>query len=296
MTPIAEIARAVLEAMQGGAPVVTATVVQSGGPADVRPGDKLLVRADGSTIGTLGGGAIEAAIVRHGADAIPRHAVETIRLTADGEIVADRHARADVEVLVEVVESPSRLVVVGGGHIGRSLVKIGAELGFSVTVIDDRPDYANRERFPEADHVICADFEPALAELPVDHNTFIVLVTRGHKQDELSLRCLVERPAAYLGMIGSKRRTGAVLQHLADDGFNPEALARVRTPIGLDIGAETPEEMAISILAEIIASRHGRSGGPLTAASGSIRGPVEPISFDDESQNMSDGAQTDGGR
>ena len=263
MNVMAEITRAVLAAMRGGEPVVTATVVQSGAVPDVHPGDKLLVRRDGGTIGSLGGGPIEQAVIRHCLDAIPRHAVETIRLTADGTLVRDRHAAADVEVLIEVVESPARLVVVGGGHIGRSLCKIGAEVGFVVTVIDDRPDYASRERFPEAEHVICAPFEAALAELPVDHNTYIVLVTRGHKQDELSLRCLVERPAAYLGMIGSKRRTGAVLQHLADDGFSPEALARVRTPIGLDIGAETPEEIAVSIIAEIIMVRRGGTGRPM---------------------------------
>lgn len=262
MTVMSEIAREVLQAMQGGPPVVTATVVQSS-LSDVQPGDKMLVRADGSLVGALGGGAIETAVVQHCIAAIPRHAVETVRLTEGGEIAGGRHAEAAVEVMVEVVEAPVRLVVVGGGHIGRSLIKMGSEAGFSCTVIDDRPDYANRERFPEADHVICADFELALAELPVDHNTYIVLVTRGHKQDETSLRCLVDRPAAYLGMIGSKRRTGAVLQHLEDDGFDREALARVRTPIGLDIGAETPEEIAVSILAEMIMTRRGGTGRPM---------------------------------
>jgi xanthine dehydrogenase accessory factor len=259
---MAEIARAVLAAMAGDGPVVTAAVVQSS-LADVPVGAKLLVRPDGSTLGGLGGGAVEQAVIAHCLAAIPRHAVETIRLTADGALVEERHTDAAVEIMVEVVEAPARLVVVGGGHIGRSLCKLGAEVGFSVTVIDDRPDYANRERFPEADHVICGEFEPALAELPVAGTTYIVLVTRGHKQDELSLRCLVGRPAAYLGMIGSKRRTGAVLQHLADDGFDPAALARVHTPIGLDIGAETPEEIAVSIIAEIIMVRRGGSGQPM---------------------------------
>jgi xanthine dehydrogenase accessory factor len=222
-----------------------------------------LVRADGSTLGGLDGGTLEAAVTRLCLDAIPRHAVEAVRLTPEGEPLRDRHAEAAVEIMIEVVEAPARLVIVGGGHIGRSLCRIGAECGFSVTVIDDRPDYANRERFPEADHVICADFDTALGELPVDHNTYAVLVTRGHKQDELSLRLLIERPAAYLGMIGSKRRTGAVLQHLADDGFPADALARVRTPIGLDIGAETPEEIAVSILAEMIMVRRGGTGRPM---------------------------------
>lgn len=260
MSLMEEIAREVLAAMEGGSPVVTATVVQDQGRVAIGMGEKLLVRADGSTLGTLGGGALEAAVVRHALDAIPRHAIETIRLTDAGEFVTDRHAEAAVDVMIEVIESPARLVIVGGGHIGRSLSRMGSECGFSVTVIDDRPDYANQERFPEADHVICADFEAALAELPVDAHSYIVLVTRGHKQDELSLRSLVERDAAYLGMIGSKRRTGAVLQHLTDDGFDPAALARVRTPIGIDIGAETPEEIAVSIVAEIIMVRRGGSG------------------------------------
>jgi xanthine dehydrogenase accessory factor len=262
MSVMAEIARAVLAAMQGGAPVVTATVIASSLP-DVTAGAKMLVRAGGGTVGTIGGGPVEAAVVEHCVGAIRRHAVETIRLDPDGTVVEGRHQPAAVEVLIEVVEAPARLLIVGGGHIGRSLSRMGAEAGFSVTVLDDRPDYANRERFPEAEQVICADFEPALAELPVDHNTYIVLVTRGHKQDELSMRCLVTRGAGYVGMIGSKRRTGAVLQHLLDDGFPKEALDRVRTPIGLDIGAETPEEIAVSILAEMIMVRRGGTGRPM---------------------------------
>jgi len=260
MSVMTEIARAVLDAMQGGPPVVTATVVRGGPLRDVHPGDKMLVHADGSTVGSLGRDEVEATVTRAALEAIPRHAIETLRLTEAGEIVTDRHVEADVEIMIEVVEAPARLVIVGGGHIGRSLSKMAAEVGFSVTVIDDRPDYANRERFPEADEVICDDFETTLAALTVDWTTSIVLVTRGHKQDELSLRCLVGRPAGYLGMIGSKRRTGAVLQHLAGDGFDPEALAQVRTPIGLDIGAETPEEIAVSILAEMIMIRRGGTG------------------------------------
>src|SRR5215204_4564408 len=262
MSVMAEIAAAVLAAMAGGPPVVTATVVTSD-VAGMHAGDKLLVRADGTQIGGFGGGAIEAAVVAHARGAIARHAVETVRLTAAGEIVGDRHAAAAIDVMIEVVEAPARLLIVGGGHIGRSLCRMAAEAGFSVTVLDDRPDYANRERFPEADAVICADFESALAEMPLDQSNSVVLVTRGHKQDELSLRCLVDRPVAYLGMIGSKRRSGAVLQHLADDGFDAAALARVRTPLGLDIGAETPEEIAVSILAELIMVRRGGTGLPM---------------------------------
>lgn len=263
MSTMAEITQAVLVALNGGAPVVTATVVQCDADTGVRPGDKLLVRADGSTLGRFDNDALQRAVVDLALAAIPRHATETLRLTADGARVPDRHTAAALDVLIEVVESPARLLIVGGGHIGRALCTLGALTGFSVTVLDDRPEYANRERFPEADHVICADFTETLAEMPVDGTTYAVLVTRGHKQDELSLRALVNRPAAYLGMIGSKRRTGAVIQHLLDDGFPRDALDRVHTPIGLEIGAETPEEIAVSIIAEVIMTRRGGAGRPM---------------------------------
>ena len=254
------LAREVLAALDGGPPVVTAAVISApaGGPPAI--GDKLLVRPDGSRLGGLGGGALEEAVVAAALAAIPRHATETLRFSASGEQADGRHAAADYEILIEVIEAPAKLVVVGGGHIGLYLARFGAQVGFSVTVIDDRPEYANPERFPEADHVLCDDFEDVLSELPTDTNTYYVLVTRGHKQDEISLRTVLPRAWAYLGMIGSKRRTGAVLLHLEEEGFPRERLDRVHTPIGLDIGAETPEEIAISIIAELIMVRRGGSG------------------------------------
>jgi xanthine dehydrogenase accessory factor len=257
---MASIAREVLAATAGGRTVVTACVIAAPPGGQTAVGDKMLVRADGSRLGSLGGGRLEEAVVEACRDAISRHAIETLRFTAEGEPVAGRYAEAAYDVLIEVVEAPARLVIVGGGHIGRSLCKIGAEVGFSVTVIDDRPEYANQERFPEADHVICDDFEDALEALESDINTYFVLVTRGHKQDELSLRIALAKPWAYLGMIGSKRRTGAVLQHLEEEGFPRERLDLVHTPIGLDIGAETPEEIAVSIVAELIMVRRGGTG------------------------------------
>jgi xanthine dehydrogenase accessory factor len=223
-------------------------------------GAKMLVRLDGSSVGSLGDGPIEDVVREASLAQAPLHDTRLLRLDASGEEAEGRHQESTFDVLVEVVESPPVLLVVGAGHIGRSLCRLGAEVGFSVAVLDDRPDYANRERLPEATKVICEDFEAALERFPVHRNTFIVLVSRGHKQDELSLRKVVGRPAAYIGMIGSKRRTGTVLRHLEDEGFAPEALAAVHTPIGLDIGAETPEEIAVSILAELIMVRRGGSG------------------------------------
>src|SRR5579871_3176012 len=256
----AQIARAVLAALDGAEPVITATVIRSDGNGTPAVSSKLLVRLDGTTVGELGGGALEEAVKTACLEQVRQHGTRLVRLDPTGTEVNDRHVGSACDVLIEVVERPPVLLVVGAGHIGRSLCKLGAEVGFEVTVLDDRPDYANQERLPEATHVLCEDFEAALERLPIDANTYIVMVSRGHKQDELSLRKVVGRPAAYVGMIGSKRRTGTVLQHLAAEGFPQAALDAVHTPIGLDIGAETPEEIAVSILAEIIMTRRGGTG------------------------------------
>src|SRR3990170_4161677 len=176
------------------------------------------------------------------------------------------------QVMFELHEPPATLVIVGGGHIGKALATIGDLCGFSVVVVDDRPDYANQERFPEAGRVVCGDFAEVLRGLPIDSNTYVVTVTRGHKHDEESLRQVAESPAAYVGMIGSKRRGAAVLQHLIDDGLDPEAVRRVHTPIGLDIGAETPEEIAVAIMAEVVQVRRGGSGRPMREVKKARRG------------------------
>jgi xanthine dehydrogenase accessory factor len=256
----AEIARAVLAALDGGDPVITATVIRA--PRGGRPAvsDKFMLCADGSTVGSLGGGALEDAVREACLAQLRRHGTRLLRLSESGEAATDRHVASAYDVLIEVVETPPVLLIVGAGHIGRSLCKLGAEVGFEVAVLDDRPDYANRERLPEATQVLCEDFEEALSRFPIDGNTYIVMVSRGHKQDELSLRKVVDSNAAYVGMIGSKRRTGTVVQHLADEGFPREALDAIHTPIGIDIGAETPAEIAVSILAEIIMVQRRGSG------------------------------------
>lgn len=169
--------------------------------------------------------------------------------------VSVEHEGETATVYLEVVEPDAELIVVGGGHIGRSLSYIGSHVGLRVTVIDDREDYANAERFPEADRVICDDFVAALESLALGPTSYVVVVTRGHKQDELALAQVAGSRAGYVGMIGSKRRVTAVFQHLAEDGVPAEALERVHSPIGVDIGAETPEEIAVSIIAEIIGER-----------------------------------------
>ena len=263
-----QIAQEVVRAARGGAPVAVATVIR--GPQASRPavGEKLLVRADRSRLGSLAGGELEEAIAADSHAALtrlPRKQVESLFYRADGARLDRLEAGAnEFEVMIEVAERPATLLIVGGGHIGQSLAGIASQVGFSVAVLDDREAFANAERFPTADRVICGDFAEELRRFPIDAHTYIVLVSRGHKQDELSLREVATSEAAYVGMIGSRRRVGAVLTHLTREGLPQEALGRVHTPIGLDIGAETPEEIAVSIIAQIISVRRGGSGAAMS--------------------------------
>ncbi len=261
-----EIAAEVLRAAREGPPIAVATIIAA--PEGVEPatGVKLLVRKDSSSLGSLGGGAFEGAVIEDCLAAMnefPRRPVQALYYQPEGSRIHRLEAKGGAEayeIMVELVEAPVTLLIIGGGHIGLSLATIGEHAGFSVAVMDDREMYANPERFPMADLVGHGDFTELLADFPIGANTYIVMVSRGHKQDETALRAVVDRGAGYVGMIGSKRRVSTVLWHLAEEGLPVEALERVYTPIGFDIGAETPEEIAVSIMAEIIMVRRGGSG------------------------------------
>jgi xanthine dehydrogenase accessory factor len=255
-------------AAEGGPPVAVATLIRV--PAGGLPlGAKLLVRPDGSRLGDLGGGPFEEAVVADALSALSalrRRSFQTLDYASSGDRVTGAGGReprsaAAYQVMLEVVEARPVLLVVGAGHVGRAVTRLGDYVGFSVAVLDDRPEFASRERLPEAERILCGDVVESLRGFPIDAGTYVVVVSRGHRQDEQALREVVTSGAAYVGMIGSRRRAGAVLQHLSEEGFSQEALKRVRTPIGLNIGAETPEEIAVSIIAEIIQARRGGTGG-----------------------------------
>ena len=253
---LARSARLALAALEGEVELALAVVIES--PAE--PG--LLGRRlawDGERLhGTLG-------------DAARDEAVRRILEAAEGRETA-RVAGA-LEVYVERVAPPAELVVVGAGHIAQPLSRIGALLGFRVTVVDDRPDFARRERFPDADRVIVADFADPFAGIPIGPRSHVVLVTRGHRYDYDCVRALARTGAepAYVGMIGSRRRVRAAYEQLAAEGFDQERLARIHAPIGLDIGAETPAEIAVAIVAEMILAARGGTGEPLGERSRVVR-------------------------
>ena len=231
------------------------TVVKSQGWPPLEA--KMMVTAQGQTLSTLGDASLEAQIARECLAAIEAGQPKPVTLTL-GE-----KPQAMVELFIEVaVPSPS-LLIIGAGHIGQSLSRMGKLVGFRVVVLDDRPDFANVERFPEADEVIAADFAETLRDYPITDTTYVVVATRGHRYDEQSLRQVINSSAAYIGMIGSRRRVATVLRHLAEEGYPPERLRQVYSPIGLDIGGETPEEIALSIMAEIVQVRRGGRGQSL---------------------------------
>lgn len=265
-------------ALAGGPLVVTATVTAAGDPPVATPGDKVLVGRDGHRLGTLGEPALDEAVHEVALAALtefPRIVLQTLYFGRDGRAVTRRSQAqpGDAEVMVQVFEAPARLIVIGGGHVGLALATIGEFVGFDITVMDDREEFASRERFPMAEHVIAGDTTEALDAMTFGSTDYIVLVSRGHKQDEDALRHSVGRGAVYIGMIGSRRRTATVIQHLAEEGYPREALEAISTPIGLDIGAETPEEIALAILAEIVMLRRGGDGSRMRAQRAPIQWP-----------------------
>ncbi|GAB4329595.1 MAG: XdhC/CoxI family protein [Dehalococcoidia bacterium] len=259
-----------LEAAEGGEPVLVASILEPG-PRDLRQGQRLLVELSGGRMGSLGDAALDELVADFAREAFREHFAGTVYAGGDG--LSRRAIAGATSIYLEVVESRPVFLVVGAGHVGRAVARLAKFTGFEVAVIDDREDYANPELIPDADQVICDDFARALDAFPINRNTHVVLVTRGHKQDELSLRHCLGRGAAYLGMIGSRRRSATVIEHLLAEGFPLEELAKVRTPIGLDIGAESPEEIAVSILAEVIMLRNGGRGGPMYARPAHLREP-----------------------
>lgn len=251
--------RRILQAIEQGETVAVVSLLATPALPPARYGTRLIVPEVGEVVGGFGDPALDAAAVE-----AARAAIATGK--GGRRTVSDPLGRP-VELYLELIEAPPWLIIVGAGHVAKPTAHLGKLVGFRVTVLDDRPEFANWERFPDADEVIADDFRLTLERLlPAIHRqTYLVLVTRGHRQDEMALRQVIHSRAAYIGMIGSRRRTRLVLDAMLADGIPPDRLARVHAPIGLDIGAETPEEIAVSIIGEIIAVRRGGTARTLSA-------------------------------
>ncbi|MGI9951769.1 XdhC/CoxI family protein [Moorellaceae bacterium AZ2] len=244
--------RELRQALATNRPAVAARIVRviPEGDTRVRPGARKLYYCDAEGYGSLGDPQLDALVAARVPEIFARRRPELVSLA-----LGDR----EVELFLEPVLPEPHVLVLGGGHVGQKVAALAKEVGYRVTVVDDRPAFANRQLFPRADAIVCQDFEGALRQIPIDPATYIVIVTRGHRHDYECLRQVIHSPAAYIGMIGSRRKVKGVKDRLLAEGIAEEALARIYAPIGLDIGAETPAEIAVSILAEIIrVYRQGR--------------------------------------
>lgn len=247
---------------QEGVPFVLATILGATGSTPRGAGAKMVVLGDGSIVDTIGGGTFEKQVIQDALVALARRVSGIkeyqLRPIGEGEHALGMICGGEARVLLEVHEPDKTLLVIGAGHIGQRLCQMAKLLDFRVVVLDSREEAVTLERFPAADQLICADPEKTAAAFSIDETTHIVIVTHGHMHDTAALRAVVASAAAYIGMIGSQRKVRTVLGELAAEGVEQAFLARVHAPIGLDLGGQTPGEIALSILAEITADTYAK--------------------------------------
>jgi xanthine dehydrogenase accessory factor len=247
----------IVKLRQEGRRGAVATIVNVQGSIPSFKTAKMLVRDDGSILGTIGGGCVEAEVWQAAREVMESEKPRTLtfNLNQDPKYDTGLVCGGTLDIFVEPILPPASLYIFGAGHVSINLYKVAKGAGFDVTVVDDREAYASRERFPEANGVIAEDFDRVMARLVPNESSYIVIVTRGHRDDMRILRWAVQTPARYIGMIGSKRKTIGIFRELTKEGLAPELFERVHAPVGLDIGAVTPEEIAVAITAELIAVR-----------------------------------------
>jgi xanthine dehydrogenase accessory factor len=256
----AEVFEAALTAERDGEPVALVTIVSTVGSTPQKAGARMLVHEDGRLVGTIGGGCVEAEMTRRarlvmqsGRAELASYDLTPQQAEEDGLVCGGR-----MQVFIEPIEGVPCLCLFGAGHVALPLARMAKEAGFRVEVVDDRAKFANPERFPDADLIVVEDFSRAAPSLSLGRNTFAVVVTRGHKGDLVALESVVGKGLRYVGLVGSKAKMAHLFSALKERGVAADDLANVHVPVGLRIGATTPAEIAVSILAELIAVRRGQ--------------------------------------
>lgn len=248
------------DALARGERFAMCTVVEAMGSSPGSEGQKMFVFTDGTTIGTVGGGVNEETVRAKAAHQLIEGG--TLLLTFD---MANESGSTDpicggkMKVFIEVVQDQPRLVVFGGGHIGKVLTKMAAVAGFRVTLIDERPEFAEPCLIPEAEQVLCCPYEESVEKAGIHEADSVVIVTPGHAKDREVLERAIRTPAKYIGMIGSARKVLATKERLLAEGADKQRLEEVFTPIGLRLGGDSPEEISVAILAQIVAFRNGKT-------------------------------------
>jgi xanthine dehydrogenase accessory factor len=234
-----------------------ATIVQVNGSIPSYESAKLMVREDGSMLGTIGGGCVEAEVWNAARDVMQTERPRQMNFSLGQDAAYDNGliCGGQLSVFIEPVVPQPRVYIFGAGHISKSLSKVANLAGFSTVVIDNREAFANRERFPEADEIFAEEYEEVFPKLTIRDTSYLIIVTRGHRDDMRVMRWAVGTNAKYISMIGSKRKVIGVVKELEKEGIPRSAFERTFAPMGLEIGAITPEEIAVSVVAEMIAVR-----------------------------------------
>jgi len=261
-----EVHEALLEQVRAGRMAVFAVVVRASGSTPRAVGAKMLVRSDGTTVGTVGGGAFEAMVTQDALDLLassaPAPAVKRYTFTEHGEDALGMACGGTAEVLLDPSGAGERLVIFGAGHVGLALARLAATVGFRPQIVDDRPAACEAAREAGIGEVFCCDSRYEDGVPPVEAATWVAVVTRCHQTDRLALRRALGTDARYVGLIGSRRKKAVIFQQLRDeDGVSDGQMARVRCPIGLPLGGDTPEEIAVSIVAQLLQERHATREG-----------------------------------
>jgi xanthine dehydrogenase accessory factor len=255
-----EVFAAVAAALDRGEAAALVTIVSTTGSTPQRVGAKMLVFGDGRMVGTIGGGCYENDAFWKAREAITTRKPQLVHYELSDDFAQETGlvCGGQMDVYIEPIEPSPELYVIGAGHVGTELATLAHAVGFQVHVVDDREKFANRERFPDATDVVTEDIPTWIARTQLPPHAYVVIVTRGHTNDLEALRALATRELRYLGLIGSRAKVARIYDALQQGGLAGECLKRVHAPIGLDIGAVTPQEIAVSILAELIAVKHGK--------------------------------------
>jgi len=256
-----EVFAAVADALDRGEPAALVTIVSTTGSTPQRVGAKMLVFGDGRIVGTIGGGCYENDAFWKAREAITNRKPQLVHYELDDDFAQETGlvCGGQMDVYIEPIEPSPELYIVGAGHVGFHLGRLAHEVGFRVHVVDDREKFANRERFPDAVEIVVDDIPAWINRTALSAHAYAVVVTRGHTNDLEALRALAPRELRYLGLIGSRAKVARIYEQLEETGLSSDALKHVHAPIGLDIGAVTPQEIAVSILAELIAVKHGKN-------------------------------------
>ena len=242
-----------------GEPAALATIIRRTGSTPRKDAAKMLIRQDGTSIGSIGGGCVEAQVWQTASEVM-----KTSRAQVLGYQMTDDDLEEDglvcgghVEIFVEPIMARSQLVVLGAGHVGQAIARIAAKVDFRVSVIDDRESFVSEKRFPTAERRMARPYDQSLDDLNLPADSFILVVTRGHRHDQQALETALQQQVPYTGLIGSRRKIKLLVDHLLEKGYPPEHFRNFYAPIGLEIGSETPDEIAVSVAAELIAVRKG---------------------------------------